>query len=111
MGQAGAIAALADQDYLVTVQTRVANAREKLYAIAKANNLQPVHSSTNFVAIDCGRDGAYARKIVNGLATHGIFVRMPGVAPLNRCVRVSVGTDEDLAALEEALPTVLKTVG
>ena len=73
MGQAGAIAALADQDYLKTVQQRVARAREKIYAIAQFNGFGCVPSSTNFVAVDCGRDGAYARKILEGLAAHGIF--------------------------------------
>ena len=108
MGQAGAIAALADGDYLISIQRKVARAREKICAIAKANNLNPIVSSTNFVAVDCGRDGAYARKILEGLATHGIFVRMPGVAPLNRCIRISVGTDENLQALEQALPVAIK---
>ena len=108
MGQVGAIAALADQDYLKIVQQRVARAREKIYAIAQFNGFNSIHSSTNFVAVDCGRDGAYARKIVDGLAAHGIFVRMPSVAPLNRCIRISVGTDEILAALEEALPLAIR---
>lgn len=111
MGQAGAIAALADQAYLKTVQQRVARAREKIYAIAQFNGFGCIPSSTNFVAVDCGRDGAYARKILEGLATHGIFVRMPGVAPLNRCIRISVGNDENLSALEEALPLAVKTAG
>jgi histidinol-phosphate aminotransferase len=111
LGQAGAIAALADQDYLKTVQSRVARAREKIYAIAQFNGFGCIPSSTNFVAVDCGRDGAYARKILDGLAAHGIFVRMPGVAPLNRCIRISVGTDENLGALEEALPLVVKAAG
>jgi histidinol-phosphate aminotransferase len=111
MGQAGAIAALADQDYLKTVQERVARAREKIYAIAQFNGFGCVPSSTNFVAVDCGRDGTYARKILEDLAVYGIFVRMPGVAPLNRCIRISVGTDENLAALEEALPLAIKAVG
>ena len=111
LGQAGAIAALADQDYLKSVQQRVARARERIYAIAKFNGFGCVPSSTNFVAVDCGRDGAYAKKILEGLATHGIFVRMPGVAPLNRCIRISVGTDENLAALEEALPLAVKAAG
>jgi histidinol-phosphate aminotransferase len=111
MGQAGAIAALADRDYLKTVQQRVARARGKIYAIAQFNGFSAIHSATNFVAVDCGRDGAYAKKIVDGLATHGIFVRMPGVAPLNRCIRISVGNDENLAALEEALPSAIKAAG
>jgi histidinol-phosphate aminotransferase len=110
MGQAGAIAALADGDYLTSIQQKVARAREKIYAIARTNGLDAIISSTNFVAVDCGRDGAYARKILDGLATHGIFVRMPGVAPLNRCIRISVGTDENLAALEEALPQVIRSL-
>jgi histidinol-phosphate aminotransferase len=108
MGQAGAIAALADHEYLTSVKARVSAGCEKIYAIAKANGLQPIPSATNFVAVDCGRDGVYARKIVDGLAAHGIFIRMPGVAPLNRCIRISVGNDENLAALEEALPDVIR---
>jgi histidinol-phosphate aminotransferase len=111
IGQAGAIAALADQEYLVSVQSCVARAREKIYAIAKANGLKSIPSATNFVAVDCGRDSAYARKILEELAAQGIFVRMPGVAPLNRCIRISVGTDEILAALEEALPLAIKAAG
>jgi histidinol-phosphate aminotransferase len=89
----------------------VTRAREKIYAIAKANGLKSIPSATNFVAVDCGRDSAYARKILEELAAQGIFVRMPGVAPLNRCIRISVGTDENLAALEEALPLALKAAG
>lgn len=111
IGQAGAIAALADQDYLITVQQRVVRAREKIYAIAQFCGFGCISSSTNFVAVDCGRDDTYARKILEGLAAQGIFVRMPGVAPLNRCIRISVGTDENLAALEEALPLAIKAAG
>jgi histidinol-phosphate aminotransferase len=36
---------------------------------------------------------------------------MPGVAPLNRCIRVSVGPEADMALLEETLPRVLKEIG
>jgi histidinol-phosphate aminotransferase len=32
---------------------------------------------------------------------------MPGVAPLNRCIRVSCGRDEDLAVLADTLPLAL----
>ncbi len=110
MGQAGAMAALADHGYLTSIKARVTRAREKIYAIARSNAFQPIQSSTNFVSVDCGRDGAFARKIVDGLATQGIFVRMPGVTPLNRCIRISVGTDENLGLLEQALPEVIRAV-
>jgi histidinol-phosphate aminotransferase len=86
-------------------------ARERIAGIATANGLQPLPSATNFVAIDAGRDGTHARAIVDGLMEHGVFIRMPGVAPLNRCIRVSVGPEADMALFEEALPQVLARLG
>ena len=37
----------------------------------------------------------------------GALVRMPGVAPLDRCIRVSCGPEADMAALAAALPGAL----
>ncbi len=110
ISQAGAIAALADNAWVAHVKREVIKARARIRDIAEANGLKPLPSATNFMAIDCGRDGAYAKAIVDGLLHHGIFIRMPGVAPLNRCIRVSAGTEKDLSLLAEALPTVLKAI-
>lgn len=106
-----ALAALKDQTYLKEVVGNIHAARERIAGIATANGLQPLASATNFVAIDAGRDGTYAKAIVDGLMQHGVFIRMPGVAPLNRCIRVSVGPEADMALFEEALPLVLKSLG
>lgn len=105
-----ALAALADQAYLKDVVSRIVAARQRIAAIATANGLAPLPSATNFVAIDCGRDGIHARAIVDGLMQHGVFIRMPGVAPLNRCIRVSTGLPADMDLFEEALPKVLKSL-
>jgi histidinol-phosphate aminotransferase len=110
LGTVAALAALKDQAYLKTVIGNIHAAREQIAAIARANGLEPLPSATNFVAIDCGRDGAYSKAIVDGLMEHGVFIRMPGVAPLNRCIRVSVGPEADMALFEKALPQVLKTL-
>ena len=108
IGVAAAVAALADQDYLATVTARIAHSRERITEIAGRNGLSPLVSATNFVAIDCGRDAVYARAIVDTLMSdHGIFIRMPGVAPLNRCIRVSTGPQVEMDLLEAALPAVL----
>ena len=109
MSQAGAIAALGDQPYLHDVVARIARARARIAEIAAGNGLKSVPSATNFVAVDCGRDGDFARKVLAELIGQGIFVRMPGVAPLDRCIRVSAGTDENLALLAEGLPRALRT--
>ncbi len=111
MATAGAIAALADQPYLEKVVAQIFASRARIAAIAGSNGLAALPSATNFVAIDCGRDAVYARAIVDRLmADHGVFIRMPGVAPLNRCIRISTGPEADMALLEEALPAVLKTL-
>ncbi|MBB4954427.1 histidinol-phosphate aminotransferase [Agrobacterium vitis] len=107
---AAALAALADQTYLHGVIADIAKARERIAQIARDNGLQPLPSATNFVAIDCGRDAVYARAIVDGLIRHGVFIRMPGIAPLNRCIRVSAGVAADLDLFEQALPVVLKSI-
>ena len=110
LSQIAALAALKDQAWLHHIIKHVKTSRERIYEIAKANGLMPVLSSTNFVAVDCGRDGNYARSVVDGLMKHGIFIRMPGVAPLNRCVRISCGTPEQLDLLEKAFPLTLQTI-
>jgi len=107
IAQAGALAALAAQPYLSEVVKRVAGARRELGQIARVNGLVPLVSATNFVTMDCGRDGAYARAVVREMAERDIFVRMPFVAPHDRCIRVSCGRPQDLARFAAALPEAL----
>jgi histidinol-phosphate aminotransferase len=111
IAQAGALAALADRAWLAEVVAQVAAGRERLGAIAAGNGLAALASATNFVAIDCGRDGAHARAVLQALAARGIFVRMPFVAPQDRCIRVTVGRPEDLEAFAAALPEALQAAG
>ncbi|MEF2072539.1 pyridoxal phosphate-dependent aminotransferase [Consotaella aegiceratis] len=108
MSQAGALAALEDQGYRRRSIESIVSARGALCGIATAQGLRPLPSATNFVAIDCGRDGAYARAVLNGVLRQGVFIRMPGTPPLDRMIRVTVGPSEDLALFAEALAEALK---
>lgn len=110
IAQAGALAALADQGWLARVQGLVAAGRDRIAAIARANGAEPLPSATNFQTIDLGRDGDFARATLRELTARGVFVRMPGVAPLDRCLRISVGDDAALDVLEEVLPQALAAV-
>lgn len=105
-----AIAALADQDHLARVIGWIAHSRTRIAEIARQNDLAPLPSATNFVAIDVGGDGTRSRAIVDALMAHGVFIRMPGVQPLNRCIRVSTGPQPEMDLLSEALPKVLATI-
>lgn len=107
VSQAGALAALQDADWLAQVQGWVAQARGRIDTIAVMNGLTTLPSATNFVAMDCGRGGDFARAVLRGLMARDVFVRMPFVAPQDRCIRVSAGRERDLDALAEALPLAL----
>lgn len=107
IAQAGALAALEDQPWLNEVRNRVAEARTEIARIASANGLTPLPSATNFVTIDCGKDGAFARAVLQALIARDIFVRMPFVAPHDRCIRVSCGGPAELEAFAAALPQAL----
>ena len=108
VAQAGAMAALADQDWLRAVRGQVAAARDRIAGIAAASGLNALPSATNFVTVDCGRDGDFARAVLRECIARGLFIRMPGVAPLDRCIRISAGTPADLDVLEEVLPQALR---
>ncbi|MDB5505475.1 MAG: Histidinol-phosphate aminotransferase e [Devosia sp.] len=107
LGQVGALAALGDQGYLSQVIAQVGRARQRIGAIAMANGLAPIASATNFVAIDCGRDGAFALRVLRGLEARGVFVRKPMAPRLDRCIRVSSGPDAELDVFAEALQVAL----
>ena len=110
MAQVAGLAALADQDYLAEVCGRIDASRQRIAAIGRQNGLAPLPSATNFVALDCHRDGDFVAALMHELGTRGVFVRMPGVAPLNRCIRISCGPDQALDIFEQELPGALKAV-
>ncbi len=105
--QAGALAALKDGEWLAHVQSEIATARDRLAQIAKDNGLTPLPSATNFVTIDCGHDGIFAKATLDALIEAGLFVRMPFAEPQNRCIRVSCGPASDLEQFAAALPQAL----
>ena len=107
LAQAAALAALADQQYLAQTFDNVVESRHRIAGIAEANGLRTLPSATNFVAIDCGRDGNYARAVLQGLIARDVFARMPGVAPLDRCIRISCAPEREMALFEAALPGAL----
>ena len=108
IGQKAALAALKDQKYISQVRNSIELGRERINQIARENGLKTIASSTNFVAVDCGLDGDFTRKVLAELVGMGIFVRMAFVAPQDRCLRVSVGIPEDIEHFAKAFPRALE---
>jgi len=110
IAQAGALASLKDGEFLQSVANRVTEGRQRIYAMAAENGLTAIESATNFVAVDLGSP-TKAKAVLDYLIAHDVFVRMPGVEPLNRCVRIGVGTPEEHAALTGVFKQALASTG
>ena len=108
MAQQAAQAALADQKWLEQVSVQFEAARKHIAAVAAANGLVPLPSATNFVTIDCGRDGDYAMRVLKELNAREVFIRKPGAPGIDRCIRVSCGLPHELDYFEATLPEALK---
>lgn len=107
VAQAGALAAYADQDFLGGVIHAVDEGRVDYYRMAERLGIGALRSRANFVSFDLGQKERAVR-VMDGLISRGIFVRKPGNPPLDRCVRVTVGTPEQRAIFEKTFAEVLQ---
>jgi len=105
IAQSGALAALADRTFLQGVIEGVARGREEYAELASSLGIATLPSATNFVAFDFGTPER-ARAVADALLARRVFVRMPGVAPLNRLVRVTVGTPDERRRFARVLKAV-----
>jgi histidinol-phosphate aminotransferase len=107
VAQEGALASLGDADFIAGVLREVEAGRCDYARIAEGLGLKALPSATNFVALDCGTTERAKAVLVALLERERVFIRMAGVAPLNRCIRVTVGTAEERALFGQALGRVL----
>ncbi|MEQ1651112.1 MAG: pyridoxal phosphate-dependent aminotransferase [Hyphomicrobium sp.] len=107
VGQIGALAALQDQAYLASAVASIDAARKRISNIASTHGLTPIPSAANFVAIDCGGDGPFAKRVLDALIARDVFIRKPSAPGLDRCIRVSCGATADLDVFAEQLPLAL----
>lgn len=107
--QVGALAALRDAAFCETVVRETAVARADYYALARELGCGWIESHANFVCIDMGT-AQRAERVLDELLRRGVWIRKPGAAPLDRYVRVSVGTVPMRRALATALRAVLAEV-
>ncbi|MBV8117117.1 MAG: aminotransferase class I/II-fold pyridoxal phosphate-dependent enzyme [Candidatus Eremiobacteraeota bacterium] len=91
--QIGALASLEDEAFKSHVVRATAQGREDYYALARDLGCPYIESCTNFVCIDFGT-APRATALMNRLLELGVFVRKPGAEPLDRFVRISVGTPQ-----------------
>lgn len=107
VAQAGAEAALSDEGFLAEVVQAVARGRLDYLALAERAGIGALPSWANFVAFDLGTRGR-AERVLEGLGRRGVFARKPAVPPLDRCLRLTVGTEPERQLAGEALTEAVR---
>jgi len=102
MGQVAAAAALTDGDFVARSLSLVRDGRSKLEQLLRSAGLATVPSAANFVtALALSVDEAV--RIDRGLAERGILVRALTNYGMPNAIRVTIGDDAQMHALERAL--------
>ncbi|GGD98378.1 histidinol-phosphate aminotransferase [Polymorphobacter glacialis] len=106
-GQAGAIAALADVDWVEKTRAHTIAWREWLAGEVEAlgnAGLRAIPSAANFVLVEFAEDGPLTAAAANAaLLEDGIIARYLAVQAMPRCIRISVGTEGETRAAAESL--------
>ena len=105
LAQAAAITALQDHEYLQRSLAHNGKALKALSEALTAHGARVYASYANFVLADMGEP---AKPIFEALMRKGVIVRSGHVLGLPNCLRVSVGTDEEVVRFVEALEAVMK---
>ena len=104
IGQAAALAALADESHVRECLSMIEAGRHYLYDQFAAMGLKYVPSRANFILVDVGRS---AVDVFNWLLKEGVIVRPLQSFGMETALRVTVGTPEENRRFVRALKKVL----
>jgi histidinol-phosphate aminotransferase len=105
VAQSAAVAALEDQEHLAKSVELNTTGRKKLEAALNELKLSYVPSQGNFILVDVGDAAAINTKLLH----KGVIVRPCGGFGLPKHIRITIGTDEQMAKCVKALSEVIKS--
>ena len=98
----GVMAAIAEKTLVAERRATLAKTRSDLCEWLRQKNLKYIEPQANFLMIDIGRE---VREFGRAMAQRGVAVGRP-FPPLTQMLRVSVGTDQDMAKFREVFTAV-----
>jgi histidinol-phosphate aminotransferase len=102
----GVTAALGDQENIIRDRrTALAKTRRELCTWLHERNVKFIEPHANFIMIDTGRN---AREFINTMPRLGVAPGRP-FPPLDNLLRVTIGTDPEMAKFREVFWKVYKT--
>jgi histidinol-phosphate aminotransferase len=104
VSQAGALAALDDQEHVARCIKENASERERLMRGLRQVGLKPVRSHANFIFIDIGPE---AQELCDELLRAGVIVRPLGWMGFPEAMRISVGVPSENDKLLEVMSRLM----
>lgn len=92
--QAGARAAIEDEDYFQSIRRRVMDTRERTAKVLKQMGFIVLPSQANFLFLSHPNHGG--KELLDALRERGILVRWWSDPPIENWLRVTIGTDEEM---------------
>jgi len=102
---AGATAAIEDTEYFKTTTKKIIATRERTTEKLTSLGFQVLPSATNFVFAT--HEKMPASDLYEALREQDIFIRYFGTAPINNYVRITIGTEEEMDQLMQAVEAIL----
>lgn len=101
LAQAGAAAAIADEQYFQSIRRRVMATREHTEKTLKEKGFTVLPSQANFLFVSHPEHSG--KELLDGLRARGVLVRWWDKPEIKNWLRISIGTDKDMEALVQAL--------
>jgi histidinol-phosphate aminotransferase len=106
LAQVAGLAALRDDEHVARTVANNRKGLERLASIFRSVGAAPIESFANFACADFGRP---AGPIFTALLQRGVITRSGEGLGMPTCLRVSVGTEEEMDIFESALHQVVPT--
>ena len=101
LAQAGAAAAIRDEGYFQSIRRRVMDTREWTERALREKGFTVLPSQANFLFVS--HPGRTGKELLDGLRRRGVLVRWWPIPEIEDWLRISIGTEEEMAALSAAL--------
>lgn len=101
LAQAGAAAAIRDEGYFQSIRRRVIDTREWTERTLREKGFTVLPSQANFLFVS--HPGRTGKELLDGLRRRGVLVRWWPIPEIEDWLRISIGTQEEMAALSAAL--------
>lgn len=106
LAQAGAAAAVSDEEYFQSIRRRVMDTRTWTENALRERGFNVLPSQANFVF--ASHPDHTGKELLDGLRSQGVLVRWWGMPEIADWLRISIGTDQEMEALVQALDELMK---